>query len=97
MLKNIQKKYLKSLAHNKKPVVIIGNNGLTASVLAEIDQALSVHELIKIRINVGEHAERDAIIQKIETEMAAYLVQKIGHIATFFRSNPETARVILPN
>jgi RNA-binding protein len=96
MLKNTQKKHLKSLAHNKKPIVIIGNNGLTSAVLEEIDKALLFHELIKVKINAEERAERDVIIQKIKSELLAELVQRVGHVAIFFRRNPETSRITLP-
>jgi RNA-binding protein len=97
MLKNIQKKYLKTLAHTKKPIIIIGNNVRTPAVLEEIDKALLFHELIKIKVSTAERVDRDAIIQNIESEMAAELVQRIGHVATFFRANPEVARITLPN
>ena len=96
MLKNTQKKYLKSLAHNKKPVVIIGNNGLTSAILEEIDKALLFHELIKVKVNAEERGERDDIIQKITFELRTELVQRIGRIAIFFRRNPEAARITLP-
>ena len=48
-----QRRYLKGLAHPLKPVVMIGNSGLTPAVLNEIEQALSHHELIKVRVSVA--------------------------------------------
>jgi RNA-binding protein len=96
MLKNNQKKYLKALAHNKKPVVIIGNNGLTPAVLQEIDNALISHELIKVKVGVEDRTERDAMIQQIGNRLTAELVQRIGRIATLFRHHPETPRIQLP-
>jgi RNA-binding protein len=48
-LSNKQKQYLKGLAHSLKPVVQLGNNGLTEGVLAEIDVAITHHELIKVK------------------------------------------------
>ena len=96
MLNNRQKNHLKSLAHAQKPVVIIGNNGLSAGVLAEIDQALSHHELIKVKINAADRAERSVIITRIATTLAADFVQRVGHVATFFRRNPKTPKVALP-
>ena len=47
-----QKQYLKGLAHNLKPVVMLGQHGLTEGVLAEIDAALNHHELIKVKVSV---------------------------------------------
>ena len=49
-LNNKQKQHLKGLAHPLKPVVMLGNNGLTEGVLAEIELALEHHELIKVKI-----------------------------------------------
>jgi RNA-binding protein len=95
-LNNQQKRYLKSIAHAKKPVVIVGANGLTGSVLDEIDLALDHHELIKVRINAGDRTERQAMVERINQHTGAQLVQRIGHIATLFRPNPEAPRLQLP-
>ena len=94
-LNNSQKRQLKTLAHSKKPVVIIGNKGLMASVLAEIEHALDHHELIKVRINAADQAERKIMIEQICDQLDAELVQRIGHVATFFRRHPETPRINL--
>ena len=63
-----QRRYLKGLAHTLKPVVMIGNSGLTESVLAEIDNALEHHELIKVRVSGQERADRKAMLDKIAEE-----------------------------
>lgn len=97
MLTNNQKKYLKSLAHSKKPVVIIGHNGLTSTVLEEINKALLHHELIKVKVNAEEREQRAIMIQQIGRETAAELIQRVGHIATFFRPNPESPKIQLPH
>ena len=57
ILNNKQKQYLKGLAHSLKPVVLLGQHGLTEGVLAEIDLALNHHELIKVK--VLENSEYD--------------------------------------
>ncbi len=84
------------MAHAKKPVVIVGANGLTQNVIDEIDLALNRHELIKIRINAEDRAERQAIIEHIGQTTKAESIQRIGHIATLFRRNPEAPRLQLP-
>ena len=96
MLKAHQKRYLKSLAHAKKPIVILGANGLTPAVIAEIDNALNHHELIKVRIRSEDSAARIAMLENICKTLAAELVQRIGHTATLFRGNPDQSRVQLP-
>jgi RNA-binding protein len=91
-----QKRHLKTLAHPRKPVVIVGDGGLTPAVMHEILLALDHHELIKIRVNAEDRAAREAMIAEICAGSEAVLVQRIGHIATLFRRNPETTRVELP-
>ena len=96
MLKNTQKRYLKSLAHSKKPVVIIGAKGLTQAVLEELDIALDHHELVKIRVNAADRDARIDIINHLCTSLRAQLIQRIGHVATLFRRNPESPKIALP-
>jgi len=82
------KKKLRSDAHALKPVVMIGQSGLTMAVLAEIEQALNSHELIKVKIR-DERDERKLISEKICTETGAELIQTIGQIAVIYRLNPD--------
>jgi RNA-binding protein len=84
-----QKRYLKGLAHSLKPVVMVGNSGLTDNVVAEIDNALNHHELIKVRISGQERAERKAMLEDIAARSNADLVQIIGNIGAFYRAAKE--------
>ena len=95
-LTNPQKRHLKALAHHRKPVVIIGDSGITPAVLHEILLALDHHELIKIRVNAEDREAREAMIEEICATAEAALIQRIGHIATLFRRNPEAPRIELP-
>ncbi|MFI3179727.1 MAG: ribosome assembly RNA-binding protein YhbY [Methylococcaceae bacterium] len=81
------KKKLRAEAHTLKPVVMIGQSGLTGGVLAELDQALNIHELLKVRIR-AERDERKLITEKICTDSGAELIQSIGQIAVIYRLNP---------
>jgi RNA-binding protein len=83
-----QKRRLKAQAHALKPVVMIGNNGLTANVLAEINAALDHHELIKVKI-AAERDERNEIAQEIIAQTMADFVQAMGTIITLYREKPE--------
>ena len=76
---------LKAKAHNLKPTVLLGNQGLTAAVKKEIDRALTDHELIKIRVPVEDREEKVAIIAEICDALHADLVQTIGKIAVLYR------------
>ena len=84
-----QKRWLKQQVHHLKPVVTLGQHGLTEAVLAEIRIALDHHELIKIRINGGDRAERDAAIGVIRERTGADLITRIGNVAAFYRHNPK--------
>ncbi|MCL7419546.1 MAG: YhbY family RNA-binding protein [Methylobacter sp.] len=82
------KKKLRAQAHSLKPVIIIGQSGLTAAVLAEIELALDSHELIKIRIR-AEREDRKVIGEQICIDTGAALIQTIGQIAVIYRLNPD--------
>jgi RNA-binding protein len=82
------KKKLRAAAHTLKPVIMIGQSGLTSAVVAETKQALDSHELIKVKIR-AERAERKLISEKICTDTGAELIQTIGQIAVIYRLNPD--------
>ncbi len=81
------KKRLRAEAHTLKPVVMVGQSGLTDAVLAEIELALTVHELIKLKIR-AEREERQQMSEKIRAVTGAEIIQTIGQIAVIYRLNP---------
>ena len=86
---------LKGRAHALKPTVMIGNAGLTESVLKEIAQTLKIHELIKIRVLSDERAQREAILEAICTQLNAAPVQHIGKILVVYQPNPDVHKIEL--
>ena len=86
-----QRRELKARAHPLHPVVMIGDSGLTPSVINEIDVNLKSHELIKIRVFGDDRAARAALIDDIGTKLDAALVQHIGKILVIYRPRPEDA------
>ena len=84
-----QKRHLKGLAHSLKPVVLMGSNGLTEAVIAEIDMALAHHELIKTRIASGSREDKPLIVDAIIRETGAEKVQVIGNILVLYRQSKE--------
>lgn len=84
-----QKQYLKGLAHNLKPVVLMGANGLTEAVLAEIELALDHHELIKVKIAAEERETKGLIVDAIVRETKAEKVQVIGKTLVLYRQSEE--------
>ena len=87
-LSNIEKKALRKKAHSLKPVVMIGQHGLTDAVLAEIDIALKAHELIKVRIRGVDKNKRTEQCTQIECQLNAEVVHQIGGITVLYRPAP---------
>ena len=86
-LKGSAKKYLRSLAHHLKPVVIVGKNGIGGQFMASVDAALNDHELIKIKF--GEFKEeKEEISAQIAGQTQSEVVGIIGHIVIFYRQHP---------
>lgn len=81
-----RKKYLRSLGHRLNPVVTVASKGLTDAVLAEIDRALTDHELIKVRLTVGDRDLKKPVIAEICQQLRADEVQVIGHIVLLHRA-----------
>lgn len=90
-----QKQHLKSLAHPLKPVVMLGNNGLTEGVLAEIELALTHHELIKVKISTADRETKQLIVSAITRETNAQNVQVIGGILILYRPSKDK-KISLP-
>ena len=86
-----QRRALRAQAHHLQPVVSIAGNGLSASVIAEIERNLVAHGLIKIRVYGEERGERAALMQAICDQTAAASVQHIGNILVLWREKPEPA------
>ena len=84
-----QKRALRARAHHLSPIVSIGSAGTTDAVLAELENALDVHELIKLRIAAEDRQQRRRLIDVLCERANAELVQTIGHTAVLFRKRPE--------
>jgi RNA-binding protein len=91
-----QKKHLRGLGHKLKPLIMIGDAGLSEAVFAEYESTIDHHELLKVRVRVGDRDARDAIIEQLCTRGGATLVQRIGNVALLYRQNPEKPKVRLP-
>jgi RNA-binding protein len=86
-LSNQQKKKLKAHTHALKPVVRLGQSGLTATVLDEIEVAINHHELIKVKIAAADREDKKNIIIEIAEKTQSEVVQTIGSMAVFYREN----------
>lgn len=91
-----QRKHLRTLGHKLKPVVMVGANGLTEAVLQELEQSIEHHELMKIRVTVGDRDDRDKIVGEVCERARAELVQRVGNIALLFKRHPKQSKIVLP-
>ena len=91
-----QRRHLRGLAHPLKPVILIGNAGLTDAVVAETSRALADHELIKVRLPGMDREERDAALESLAGRTGSALVGRIGHTAVLFRPREGVSRFVLP-
>jgi len=90
-LTNKQNKYLRGLSHDLKPVVMIGNSGVTEGVLNELELCIARHELIKVRISGVDRDERQQMAENLCEKSNSELVNTIGHIAVLYRRAKEPA------
>jgi RNA-binding protein len=96
-LTEAQKKSLRGMAHALKPIVMVAASGASEGVIKELDQALDHHELLKVRVRVGDRETRDELIQQLCRETRSTLIQRLGNVATLFRRNPEKPRIKIPS
>lgn len=82
---NLLRKQLKQKAHALKPVVMIGQHGLTPAIHLEIERALLAHECVKIKINESDREKRKALAQEICQKREAELIQSIGKVIVIYR------------
>lgn len=96
VLSNVQKRYLRGLAHDLKPVLMVGSKGVSDAVLAEFEQVLEQHELVKAKIAAGERELRDEWIATLVERSGAALVGRIGNIAILYRRSQNKPMIVLP-
>ncbi len=80
-----QRREYRAIAHNLKPVIIIGDKGLTEGLMQELDRALNDHELIKVKVATNDRDARAEVIDELCSQSGAELVQTIGKIAVIMR------------
>ncbi|GAB6908162.1 conserved hypothetical protein [Desulfosarcina cetonica] len=98
-LQGFQKRYLRGLAHGLKPVVYVGQRGLTPALVGAMNAALDHHELVKVKfIEFKEKEKKQAMVAEIEKTVSCEMIGLIGHMATFFRrqADPEKRKIDLP-
>jgi RNA-binding protein len=92
-----QRKYLRGLGHALSPVLLIGKDGISASVVAEAKRALHDHELIKVKFRGSERDTRDAGLAELASATLSALVHRIGHTALYYKRRDDRPGIVIPD
>lgn len=95
-LTSAQTRFLRGHAHDLKALLQIGGKGVTPAFLAELEEVLERHELIKVKVGAEDRDARDAIIAELAKASGSSLVQRIGHVAVLYRPSKEHRQIVLP-
>ena len=87
-----ERKQFRTIAHQLKPVVTLGDAGASEAVIEELNARLEDHELIKVKVNAQSREDRAALIDELCAESGAELVQRTGHVAVLYRPARERKR-----
>jgi RNA-binding protein len=93
-LKGFQRRHLRKLAHELKPVVHVGGAGVAPPVLDALSRALSDHELVKVRLH--EPDDKKAQARELAERSGAELCGLVGHTVILYLPRPEDPRIELP-
>ena len=95
-LTSAQNRFLRGQAHDLKALLQIGAKGVTPAFIAELDEVLEHHELVKVKVGGEDREARDAAIAAIAEQSGAALVQRIGHTAVLYRQSKDHRQIVLP-
>ena len=87
---------LRALGHHLKPIVQIGQGGITPGLIEAVGEALADHELIKVKVLEGAPLERDEAADELAEALGAEVAQTLGRTILLYRENPEDRKVPLP-
>ncbi len=90
-----QRRHLRSLAHELKPIVLVGQRGINENLIDNFRAALLAHELVKVKVHGGDGLVETAEV--LHDETGAQLAQQIGHMLVFYKPHPEEPEINLPS
>lgn len=94
-LRGFQRRHLRKLAHSLRPVVHVGSAGIAPPVIGALDDALTDHELIKVRLH--EPGDKKSLAQQLARESGSELCGLVGHTVILYRRNPDEPRIEVPD
>ncbi len=96
MLTGKQRRHLRALAHELKPIVQVGKDGLDEGLIAAIDRALLDHELVKVKVGESAGLDRHDAAESIASKTQSEVAQVLGNIVLLYRARPEDPTISLP-
>ncbi|PPU78671.1 MULTISPECIES: ribosome assembly RNA-binding protein YhbY [Xanthomonas] len=96
VLTSAQNRFLRGQAHDLKALLQTGGKGVTPAFLAELEDVLERHELVKVKVASEDRETRDALIAELVEQTGSALVQRIGHVAILYRPSKEKRQIVLP-
>ncbi|HEY4054993.1 MAG TPA: ribosome assembly RNA-binding protein YhbY [Kofleriaceae bacterium] len=96
MLTPKQRRHLRALAHALKPLVQIGKSGIDAGLVTAVNQALTDHELIKVKVGENAGVERHEAADEIAKQTKSDVAQVLGNIVILYRAHPDDPTIVLP-
>ncbi|HLV68056.1 MAG TPA: ribosome assembly RNA-binding protein YhbY [Polyangiaceae bacterium] len=91
-----QRRYLRALAHDQKPVVQVGKTGLRPSVVEAVEKSLVTHELIKVKVASDSEQTPEEVAHALEEQTGAHLAQIIGRVLVLYRRRADDPKIVLP-
>ena len=96
MLTGKQRRHLRGLGHELKPIVQVGKDGIDDGLVAALDQALADHELVKIRIGEAADVDRHDAAAQLADKTRSEVAQVLGNTVLLYRADPEDPKITLP-
>ena len=96
MLSGKQRRHLRSLGHDLRPIVQIGKGGIDEGLVAAVDQALVDHELVKVKVGEAAGLDRHDAAETIAHRTSSQVAQVLGNIVLLYRAHPEDPQIVLP-
>jgi RNA-binding protein len=91
-----QRRFLRSEAHALEPIIMVGKEGLTPTVLDAVRDGLLAHELIKVRVLENAPVTRQEVSERLPSMVRAELAGLVGRVVILYKRHPQEARIVLP-
>jgi len=91
-----QRRHLRGLGHDLKPIVQVGKDGIDDGLVAAVEQALADHELVKLKVGEAAKLDRHDAAQAIAGKTHSEVAQVLGNTVLLYRAHPDDPVIVLP-